>query len=171
VLYAIAANARVIPSVVDGLTLVKRKVLYSGLLRKPSMGAMKVCEMVGHVSELTGYRHRVGHLIKPIIAMARTGVGTCNINLLEPTRGIFGTRNRGASAVASDPEYLCTQVNKVTRMIFLEKDQHLLSYRSAEGRLVEFDLFFPNCSYDASLLTELQAWCWIPDLCAPVISQ
>jgi hypothetical protein len=42
--------------------------------------------------------------------------------------------------VASDPECLTTQVNKITRMIFLEKDQHLLSYRSAEGRLVE-----PTC--------------------------
>jgi DNA gyrase/topoisomerase IV subunit A len=37
VLYAIAANARAIPLVLDGLTLAKRKVLYSGLLRKPSM--------------------------------------------------------------------------------------------------------------------------------------
>jgi DNA topoisomerase-2 len=75
--------------------------------------------------------------------MARTDVGTNNINFLEPTRGIFGTRNsRGASAVASDPEYLYTQVNKVTRMICLEKDQHLLSYGSA-GRLVEPTCFFP----------------------------
>ncbi len=142
-LYAIAANVRTIPSVLDGLTLAKRKVLYSGLLRKPSMGDMKVCEMVGYVSELTGYRHRASHLSKIIVAMARTDVGTNNINFLEPTRGIFGTRNRGASAVASDPEYLYTQVNKVTRMIFLEKDQHLLSYRSAEGRLVEPTCFFP----------------------------
>lgn len=58
--------------------------------------------------------------------MAQNFVGSNNINLLMPN-GQFGSRNEGGEDHAS-ARYIFTCLNKVTRYIFKEEDDHTLTY-------------------------------------------
>ncbi len=66
--------------------------------------------------------------------MAQNFVGSNNINLLMPN-GQFGSRNQGGEDHAS-ARYIFTCLNKVTRYIFPEPDDHVLTYVEDDGQLV-----------------------------------
>ena len=63
--------------------------------------------------------------------MSQTYTGTNNINYLEPI-GQFGTRNLGGKDAAS-PRYIYTNLNLITRKIFIEEDDHILTYLNDDG--------------------------------------
>jgi DNA topoisomerase-2 len=58
--------------------------------------------------------------------MAQNYVGSNNINLLMPN-GQFGSRNLGGKDHAS-ARYIFTALNPVSRLIFPEPDDHVLTY-------------------------------------------
>jgi DNA topoisomerase-2 len=58
-----------------------------------------------------------------------------NINLLMPN-GQYGTRVNGGKDSASE-RYIFTQLNKITRAIFPEEDDQILTYLNDDGTLVE----------------------------------
>jgi DNA topoisomerase-2 len=58
--------------------------------------------------------------------MAQNHVGSNNINLLMPN-GQFGSRNLGGKDHAS-ARYIFTVLNRVSRLIFPEPDDHVLTY-------------------------------------------
>jgi DNA topoisomerase-2 len=67
--------------------------------------------------------------------MAQNFVGANNINLFMPN-GQMGTRLMGGQDAASE-RYIYTQLSKITRFIFPEKDDNILTYLNDDGTMVE----------------------------------
>jgi DNA topoisomerase-2 len=131
---------RSIPNGIDGLKTSQRKILFTCLERRLT-NEIKVAQLGGSVSEKSRYHHGEQSLYGAIINMAQTFVGSNNINLLEPN-GQFGTRLQGGDDAASE-RYICTQLNKMTRLIFPEADDPILTYLEDDGTPVEPMFYVP----------------------------
>lgn len=125
---------RSIPNLMDGQKTSQRKILYSAF-KKNLTTEIKVAQFSGYVSEHSGYHHGEASLNGAIVGMAQNFVGSNNINLLIPS-GQFGTRLQGGKDSASE-RYIFTLLNKMTRHIFPEMDDHVLKYLDDDGQLVE----------------------------------
>ena len=125
---------RSIPNLMDGLKISLRKILYSAF-KKNLTTEIKVAQFSGYVSEHSGYHHGEASLNAAIVGMAQNFVGSNNINLLMPN-GQFGTRLQGGKDSASE-RYIFTQLNKITRVLFPDADDKILSYLNDDGLLVE----------------------------------
>jgi len=132
--------ARSIPNMVDGLKISLRKILFSAFKRKLTT-EIKVAQFSGYVSEHSAYHHGEASLNGAIVNMAQNFVGSNNINLLEPV-GQFGTRLQGGDDSASE-RYIFTHLNPITRLIFPEADDAVLSYKDDDGTIVEPEYYVP----------------------------
>ena len=132
--------ARSIPNMVDGLKISLRKILYSAFKRKLT-SEIKVAQFSGYVSEHSSYHHGEASLNGAIVNMAQNYVGSNNINLLEPN-GQFGTRLHGGDDSASE-RYIFTQLNSLTRTIFPDVDDAVLTYLNDDGTIVEPEYYVP----------------------------
>jgi len=132
--------ARSIPNMVDGLKISLRKILFSSFKRKLT-SEIKVAQFSGYVSEHSAYHHGEASLNGAIVNMAQNYVGSNNINLLSPN-GQFGTRLHGGDDSASE-RYIFTQLNPITRSIFPEADDHVLTYLDDDGTPVEPEFYAP----------------------------
>jgi len=125
---------RSIPNLMDGQKTSQRKILFAAF-KKNLTTEIKVAQVSGYVSEHSGYHHGEASLNGAIVGMAQNFVGSNNINLLVPS-GQFGTRLQGGKDSASE-RYIFTLLNKMTRHIFPEMDDHVLKYLDDDGQLVE----------------------------------
>jgi DNA topoisomerase-2 len=132
--------ARSIPNMVDGLKISQRKILFSAFKRKLTT-EVKVAQFSGYVSEHSSYHHGEASLNGAIVNMAQIFVGSNNVNLLEPN-GQFGTRLQGGDDSASE-RYIFTQLNTLTRRLFPEADDGVLSYLNDDGTVVEPEYYVP----------------------------
>ena len=132
--------ARSIPNMVDGLKISLRKILFSAFKRKLT-SEIKVAQFSGYVSEHSAYHHGEASLNGAIVNMAQNFVGSNNINLLEPL-GQFGTRLSGGEDSASE-RYIFTMLNPLTRAIFPDVDDAVLTYLNDDGTLVEPEYYVP----------------------------
>ncbi|GAG14381.1 unnamed protein product, partial [marine sediment metagenome] len=121
---------RSIPNLIDGLKTSLRKILFTAFKRRLT-NEIKVAQFSGSVSEISCYHHGEQSLNGAIVGMAQNFVGSNNINLLEP-KGQFGTRLQGGEDSASE-RYIFTQLTKVTRCIFPEADDCVLTYLNDDG--------------------------------------
>lgn len=138
--FSIANNQRAIPNLCDGMKTGQRKILFA-CFKKNLTKEIKVAQLAGYVAEHTEYHHGEQNLADTIVGMAQTFVGSNNINLLMPN-GQFGTRAMGGKDAAS-ARYLHTCLNKVTRHIFIDHDDHILNYIEEDGKLVEPTFYMP----------------------------
>jgi DNA topoisomerase II len=138
--FSIYDCARSIPNGVDGLKTSQRKILFAAFKRKLT-SEIKVAQFSGYVSEHSAYHHGEASLNGAIINMAQNYVGSNNINILEPN-GQFGTRLNGGDDSASE-RYIFTQLNPITRKIFPEADDAVLTYLDDDGTLVEPEYYVP----------------------------
>ena len=134
-------NIRSIPDISDGLKPSQRKILYGAFKRKLERDEIKVAQLSGYISEHTGYHHGEASLQGAIINMAQDYVGSNNINVFKPN-GNFGSRRLGGEDAAS-PRYIFTQLNKVTKLIYNDKDEPILDYQLEEGDVVEPKIYYP----------------------------
>jgi DNA topoisomerase-2 len=125
---------RSIPNLMDGLKISLRKILYSAFKRNLT-NEVKVAQFSGYVSEHSGYHHGEQSLNAAIVGMAQNYVGSNNINLFMPN-GQFGTRLQGGKDSASE-RYIFTQLNPITRHIFPQVDDQVLTYLDDDGQQVE----------------------------------
>ena len=132
--------ARSIPNMVDGLKISLRKILFSAFKRRLT-SEIKVAQFSGYVSEHSAYHHGEASLNGAIVNMAQNYVGSNNINLLEPN-GQFGTRLQGGQDSASE-RYIFTMLNTLTRSLFPEADDAVLSYLNDDGTMVEPEYYVP----------------------------
>ncbi len=135
-----ADTLRSIPSVIDGLKPSQRKVLFAAMKRKLTK-EIKVAQLAGYCSEHTGYQHGEVSLHSTIINMAQDYVGGNNIPLLYPS-GQFGTRLQGGKDAAS-ARYIYTKLGPLTRILFNEEDDKLLTYKDDDGLSVEPEYYVP----------------------------
>lgn len=76
--------ARSIPSVIDGMKVSQRKILYAAFKRKLKYTgqSLKVAQLGGYTAEHSNYHHGEANLFNTIIGMAQDFVGSNNIPLL-----------------------------------------------------------------------------------------
>ena len=132
--------ARSIPNMVDGLKTSLRKILFCAFKRNLTQ-EVKVAQFSGYVSEHSAYHHGEASLNGAIVAMAQTYVGSNNINLLKPN-GQFGTRLQGGQDSASE-RYIFTELNPLTRFVFPDLDDKILTYLDDDGTRVEPEYYVP----------------------------
>ncbi|KAJ9562869.1 hypothetical protein OSB04_008029 [Centaurea solstitialis] len=125
---------RSIPSLVDGLKVVERKILFCAF-KKGIFKEIKVHEFCGYVSENTAYRHGEESLINSIIGMVLNFVGTNNVNLFCPC-GIFGSRVK-CGKDHGDPKYIVIELSRLTQLLFLEADECILDFENEHGKTVQ----------------------------------
>ena len=140
VFFSYLDNARSIPSAIDGLKPSERKILFSCFKRKLN-SEIKVAQLSGYVSEHSAYHHGEMSLNLTITAMAQDYIGSNNFNLLVPV-GQFGSRYHGIKGAAS-PRYIFTYLNKLTRLMFSENDDNILTYQVEEGQKIEPSYYLP----------------------------
>ena len=133
--FSIYDNERSIPNLMDGLKISLRKILYAAFKKGGLKTEIKVAQFSGYVSEHSAYHHGEASLNAAIVGMAQNFVGSNNINLLEPN-GQFGTRCAAGQDSASE-RYIFTQLNKLTRLIYRQEDDAVLSYIDDDGQMVE----------------------------------
>lgn len=134
-------NIRSIPDITDGLKPSQRKILFGALKRKLDKDEIKVAQLAAYISEHTGYHHGEASLQGAIINMAQDYCGSNNLNLLRPN-GNFGSRRLGGKDAASS-RYIFTQLNELTRHLFITKDEPILEYNEEEGDIVEPKVYYP----------------------------
>tara|TARA_B100000579_G_scaffold34566_1_gene24171 strand:+ start:10784 stop:14194 length:3411 start_codon:yes stop_codon:yes gene_type:complete len=127
-------NDRSIPNLADGLKISLRKILYAAF-KKNLNNEIKVAQFSGYVSEHSGYHHGEASLNGAIVGLAQNFVGTNNINLFKP-KGQFGTRLQGGKDSASE-RYIFTHLSKITRALYPEIDDKILTYLDDDGDIVE----------------------------------
>ena len=133
--FSIYDNERSIPNLMDGLKISLRKILYAAFKKGGLKTEIKVAQFSGYVSEHSAYHHGEASLNAAIVGMAQNFVGSNNINLLEPN-GQFGGRLKGGQDSASE-RYIFTQLNKLTRLIYRQEDDAVLTYIDDDGQMVE----------------------------------
>lgn len=131
---------RSIPNLMDGLKTSLRKILFAAF-KKNLVTEIKVAQFSGYVSEHACYHHGEASLNGAIVGMAQNFVGSNNINLLVPS-GQFGTRAKGGDDSASE-RYIFTQLSRITRAIFVEHDDPILTYLNDDGTPVEPVFYAP----------------------------
>jgi DNA topoisomerase-2 len=131
---------RSIPNLIDGLKISLRKILFSAF-KKNLKNEIKVAQFSGYVSEHSGYHHGEASLNAAIVGMAQNFVGSNNINLFEPN-GQFGSRLQAGADSASE-RYIFTQLNKLTRLIYRNEDDAILTYLDDDGQSVEPIYYVP----------------------------
>jgi len=131
---------RSIPNLVDGLKTSLRKILFCAFKRNLTT-EVKVAQFSGYVSENSSYHHGETSLNNAIVGMAQNFVGSNNINILEP-KGQFGSMLAGGQDSASE-RYIFTHLNPLTRFIFPETDDKILSYLEDDGMAIEPEYYIP----------------------------
>lgn len=131
---------RSLPSVIDGLKISQRKILYAAKKRK-LYSELKVVQFAGYVAEHTNYHHGEQNLFDTIIKMAQNFIGSNNVPLLTQ-EGMFGTRLEGGKDAAS-PRYIYTMMSKECIKLFPQKDDDLLKRKIDDGDIVEPEYYVP----------------------------
>jgi len=131
---------RAIPSVMDGLKVSQRKILYAAFKRNLT-SEIRVAQFAGYVSEHTGYHHGEQSLNDAIVGMAQDFMGSNNVPWLVP-QGQFGTRLQGGSDSAS-PRYIHTYLQPNTKKLLPSEDFPVLTYRDDDGLPVEPEWYGP----------------------------
>ena len=131
---------RSIPNIFDGLKQSQRKILYATFLKNPKE-SIKVAQLAGFVAEKTNYHHGEMCLFDTITKMAQDFVGSNNIPYLEKD-GQFGTRIL-LGKDAANGRYIFTKLEKLTRLLFPEEDDVLLTSVIDDGDKVEPEYYIP----------------------------
>lgn len=131
---------RSIPSMVDGLKVSQRKIMYACFVKKWAKEC-RVAQLSAFVSENSAYHHGEESLNNAIVGLAQDFVGSNNVNLLKPN-GQFGSRIKGGKD-SSSPRYIYTEVAPLTRYIFRKDDDRVLSFLDDDGYKVEPEHYMP----------------------------
>jgi len=134
---------RSLPNIFDGLKVSQRKILYSVFKKNliPHGKSMKVAQLSGYCAEVSNYHHGEQCLFETIIKMAHNFPGSNNIPFLQRD-GQFGSRAYGGKDSAN-ARYIFTKLSELTRLLFPEQDDSLLSYTLDDGDFVEPDFYCP----------------------------
>jgi DNA topoisomerase-2 len=132
---------RAIPSVLDGLKISQRKIIFSCFKRRLTSGELRVAQLAGYVSEHAAYHHGEASMCATITGMAQGFVGANNVPLLEPL-GQFGSRLSGGDDAAS-ARYIYTRLSVAARALFPAADEDVLQYLSEEGESIEPIVYAP----------------------------
>jgi DNA topoisomerase-2 len=109
------------------------------LLKKIYKKILKLLNLLVMLVTHSSYHHGETSLANTIIGITQKFVGSNNINTLSP-KDQFGTRLKGGKDHAS-PKYIFTHLNIITRLIFIDYDDNLLSYLDDDGYTIEPEFY------------------------------
>ena len=131
---------RHMPNAVDGLTSVRRKIIYC-ILNQPHGTPVKVSQLAGRVSHQTVYNHTQTAISRSVISLSQSFVSSNNFPLLTG-EGNFGTRQENGEDSAQD-RYLYVKASPLLHYIFLKEDAPYLKYMKKEGIIAEPEFYTP----------------------------
>jgi len=143
--FSIYDTIRSIPSLIDGLKVTQRKILYTGLKHFKNKGKgyeMKVAQFGALVAQMTDYHHGEESINNTLVGMAQTYIGSNNYNLFQPI-GQFGTREDNGRKSKASSRYIFTNINPLINLIYRQEDECLLNYIDSDGMLVEPCVYYP----------------------------
>ena len=117
---------RAIPNVMDGKKESQRKIFFSMRKRSIYKPDYKVSQISGIVLENSAYEHGESSIHEAVIKMAQGFVGSNNLPLLI-NKGQFGSRRGGGKDNAPE-RYIFTALEKITKTLFSEIDDNILTY-------------------------------------------
>lgn len=134
---------RAIPSVIDGQKPSQRKVLYTffNMSKTEQRTVKKIYQLTGKVADFAKYHHGDASLSETITKMCQSFVGSNNIPLLEGD-GQVGTREQNGDDAAK-PRYVGARLASVSRLIFPEIDDRLLTPVEEDGEKAEPIYYVP----------------------------
>jgi DNA topoisomerase-2 len=118
-----ASFDQLLPSIVDGLVPLQRKILHVHFQRKLEI---KIGELAKRVSTVRPNRSTRSEIEECVDKLARNFVGSNNINYLE-SYGDHGTRRQGGKDAIQDQSYR-TIIPALTRVIFPAREEHGSKY-------------------------------------------
>jgi DNA topoisomerase-2 len=139
--YSTRDNERAISHIADGFKESTRKIAFAAFKRKIYNEEVKVAQFGAYVAEKSAYHHGEASLMKAIVGMNQSFVGSNNISVFEP-KGQFGTRIAGGED-ASSPRYIFTLLRAITKIIFNEEDFNIVKYINDDGMLIEPEYYMP----------------------------
>jgi DNA topoisomerase-2 len=141
--FSIEDCSRSIPNLFDGLKKSQRKILYSVFKRRLNHEgkSMKVAQLAGYCAETSNYHHGEQCLFDTIVRMSQDFPGSNNVPYFEKD-GQFGSLAYGGKD-AANARYIFTKCAALTRLLFPEEDDALLTYTYDDGDRVEPDYYLP----------------------------
>ena len=130
--FACYDNWRKIPSLLDGLKPVQRKIIY-GMKKLNSKKKSKMNILCAKLMAISHYAHGEGSIQQAAFRMGQCITGINNLNLLKP-EGNFGSREEHKCA---QPRYAYTKLEPWTQLIFRPEDDPILIPTIQEGKVVE----------------------------------
>lgn len=137
------ACLRSIPSIIDGLKPSQRKVLYTffGMSKTKAYESKLIYQLTGTVADFAMYHHGDKSMSDTITRMCQSFIGSNNIPLLQGY-GQVGSRRANGDDMAQ-PRYVSASLAKITRLIFPEIDDRLLSRVLEDGKPAEPNYYIP----------------------------
>ena len=128
---------RAIPSCIDGLKPVNRKIIYvaNDIWKTGNEKALKIFQLAGAVANQAYYHHGNSSLEQASINMAQSFKNS--LPLLEE-HGQFGSLR---SPKPGAPRYIGTKLSKNFKLLY--KDFDLLTSKEEEGEIIEPNFFLP----------------------------
>ena len=142
--YSFSTLSRNMPSMIDGLTNVARKILFGAFhawgRKCTSKKLIKVSNFGGEVGTLTAYHH--GDAIQhSVINAGQEFPGSNNLPILKG-KGRFGSMEKGGKH-AAEPRYLEVNASSLLPLIFHPDDDSLLIEVVSEGQKIEPQYYIP----------------------------
>lgn len=139
--FMVDSAARAIPSNIDGLKPVQRKIIYGLRKQKDPFKFMKVFQLTGLIANVANYHHGDASLNLAIISMAQNFPGSNNLPLLD-SKGFFGSRLMNG-ADHGQPRYIDVRLSRIVENIFPKIDDSLLKYVTEDNTEVEPVFYVP----------------------------
>ena len=138
--YAVYDNIRSIPSVVDGLKITQRKVIYAVFEDLKPMAEIKTSQLALSASKLTHYRHNEKSITDTVVLLAKDYAGSNNYPLLLK-EGQFGTVIDNEN---SSPRYISVRRYDKTDAMFDKSDRDIVKYLTYDGDKIEPEFYLPK---------------------------
>lgn len=159
--FAETCNRRAIPSFMDGLKNVQRKIVFA-TRKSGKMSFVKVSRFAGTVAENTDYKHGPESMQNAIINMAQDFPGSNNMPLLEGSGG-FGSRSENGRD-ASAARYIDVRPHPILPYIIRDEDDVILSHMDDDGELVEPHMYYPIIPLSLCNGSNGVGWGWSSDI-------
>lgn len=137
--FSLYDNVRSIPSLLDGLKVSQRKVIYGMQLRGDGAGEMQVERLAAQIAAATDYHHGTSSLEGILTGMANNYAGTNNMNIFVPS-GQFGSRLTKEAAAG---RYIFTKFSSAFRQLFKKEDDGILVNNIVDGEKIEPKYYIP----------------------------
>lgn len=125
-----------IPSMIDGLKVSQRKVMWTVLNNSKTMTVEQLSSLA---ASYTKYHHGAVNLEGVIVGLAQDFTGSNNVNWLTPD-GQFGNI---LSHNASSARYISTSINSNWKQWFKKDDDIILEFAVEDGEITEPTYFIP----------------------------